>query len=76
MSPKRQRLTNLVFRWLSVAIERRDYDRARGLWRVIDALYDDLPIVRTPGFRDRLRKILESMQQSVEVQAVRKELGL
>lgn len=76
MSPKRQRLTGLVFRWLAVAIKRRDYDRARGLWWVIDALHDDLPIVRTPGFRERLRKILEAMQQTVEVQAVRKELGL
>lgn len=72
----RQRMIALAFHWLSAAMERRDYDRARGLWRVIDALYADMAIFRTPGHLERARKTLEGMQQTADVVAVRKELGV
>lgn len=74
MSTDHDHLIAVVFNWLPIAIERRDYDRARGLWRVIDALYGDMAIFRTPGHLERARKVLVAMQQTVEVQAIRKEL--
>jgi len=48
----------------------------RKLWRVIDALYADLPAFRTPGHLQRVREILAGMKQTEDVVAIRKELGL
>lgn len=66
-----------VWTWDQAAVDRKlPPEVRRGIWRVLDALYDDMPIVRTPGYRERLREVLAGMKQTEGVVAVRKELGL
>lgn len=77
MTETRTGLIALVWKWDQVAVDRKmSPETRRGIWRVLDALYDDMPIVRTPGYRERLREVLAEMKQTEGVVAVRKELGL
>jgi len=61
--------------WLDAAAGRPPELR-RGIWRVLDALYADMAVFRTPGYLAEVRKVLEGMKQTEGVVAVRKELGL
>ncbi len=73
----RAALIAMVWNWDRVALERgMSAELRRGIWRILDALYDDLALYRTPGFRERVKAALEAMHQTAEVQAVRKELEL
>lgn len=73
----RAALITHVWTWDQAAVDRKlPAETRRGIWRVLDALYDDMPIVRTPGYRERVRAVLEGMKQIGVVLAVRKELGL
>ena len=77
MIEARSRLIALVWAWDQAAVDRKlPADVRRGIWRVLDALYDDMPIVRTPGYRERVREVLTGMKQTEGVIAVRKELDL
>jgi len=77
MSELREALIAKVWSWDRAAVERRlSPETRRGIWRVLDALYDDMPIVRTPGYRERVRQFLASLKQAPDVEAVRKDLGL
>ena len=67
----------MVWNWDRVAVERKmSASVRRGIWRVLDALYDDSPWYRTPGYRATVKSALESLKQSEQVLAVRKELEL
>lgn len=67
----------MVWNWDTVAVERKmSAEVRRGIWRVLDALYDDSPWYRTPGFRATVKTALDALKQSEQVQAVRKELDL
>jgi hypothetical protein len=67
----------MVWNWDRVAVERKmSAEVRRGIWRVLDALYDDSPWYRTPGYRATVRAALEGLKQSEQVLAVRKELDL
>jgi len=75
--PDRSALIQMVWSWDRAAVERgRPAEVRRGIWRILDALYDDMAMVRTPGFRETVRKALETLKQTPEVASVRKELGL
>ena len=77
MTDERRRLIEIVWTWDSVAIGRNlDPEKRRGIWRVLDTLYNDLAIARTPGSRECVRTVLNGMKQTPDVLAVRKELGL
>lgn len=77
MSELRPALIAKVWAWDRAAVDRKlPPETRRGIWRVLDALYDDMAIVRTPGHRERVRAFLGSLEQNAQVQAVRKELGL
>ncbi len=77
MTETRAALIAKVWAWDQAAVDRKlPAETRRGIWRVLDALYDDMPIARTPGYRERVRQVLEGMKQTGVVLAVRKELGL
>lgn len=77
MTDHRAALIEKVWSWDRAAVERGlSPDTRRGIWRVLDALYDDMPVVRTPGYRERVRLFLASLKQAPDVEAVRKELRL
>jgi len=68
---------NLVWTWDADALRRcLPPETRRTIWRILDALYDDMPIVRMPGYREELRRALAGMKQTEGVLAVRKELGV
>lgn len=76
MSDRREFIA-MVWNWDRVAVERNmPAATRRGIWRVLDALYDDSPWYRTPGFRATVKQALDGLRQSEQVQAVRKELEL
>jgi hypothetical protein len=73
----RPELIALVWTWDADALRRSlPPETRRAIWRILDALYDDMPIVRMPGYREELRRVLSGMKQTEGVLAVRKELGL
>jgi hypothetical protein len=73
----RAELIALVWRWDKFAVERNmGAEKRRGIWRILDALYDDMAFTRTPGFRAKVKAALDGLKQSEEVLAVRKELNL
>lgn len=75
--PDRREMIAMVWNWDRVAVERKmPASTRRGIWRVLDALYDDSPWYRTPGFRATVSAALDALKQSDQVQAVRKELNL
>lgn len=77
MTPERIRLITVLWAWERRAmVECKPPEFRRGLWRVLDALYDDMVVVRTPGYREQVRAALAGMRQTEDVLAVRKELGL
>ena len=77
MSEERIRLITVLWAWDRLAlVQGKPPEFRRGLWRILDALYDDMPIVRMPGYREDLRRVLAGMRQTEGVVAVRKELGV
>jgi hypothetical protein len=73
----RRALIDIVWGWDRLAVERsKDVEMRRGIWRILDALYDDMAMVRTPGFRAKVKAALDALKQTEEVLAVRKELGI
>jgi len=73
----RASLIAMVWAWDRLAVERKmSAETRRGIWRVLDALYDDSPWYRTPGYRATVKSALEGLKQSEQVLAVRKELDL
>ncbi len=77
MTPERQRLIAMVWSWDAAALRNSlPPETRRSVWRILDALYDDMVIVRMPGYRDEVAKVLAGMKQTEGVLAVRKELGL
>jgi hypothetical protein len=73
----RTSLIDMVWSWVRAGLARNvPAEKVRGIWRILDALYDDMAMVRTPGFRERVRAALDGLKQSEEVLAVRKELEL
>jgi hypothetical protein len=70
-------LIDIVWSWDRLACERsKDPAMRRGIWRILDALYDDLVMFRTPGFRAKVKTALDALKQTEDVLAVRKELEL
>ena len=73
----RPELINLVWTWDAQALQRSlPPETRRAIWRILDALYDDMPITRMPGYREELRRVLSGMKQTPGVLAGRKELGV
>jgi hypothetical protein len=73
----RTSLIDMVWSWVRAGLARNvAAEKVRGIWRILDALYDDMAMVRTPVFRERVRAALEGLKQTPEVDAVRKELNL
>lgn len=73
----RYELIKKVWAWDRAAVAKNaTAEMRRGVWRILDALYDDLPMFRTPGFRTRVKQALDALQQTADVDAVRKELEL
>lgn len=77
MTPERIRLITVLWSWYRLAlVQVKPPEFRRGLWRILDALYDDMVVVRTPGYRDQVRAALAGMRQTEDVLAARKELDL
>ena len=76
MTPERKRLIAAVFTWEKIATQREDIPLRRDLWHLIDTLYADLAIFRTPGQLQRAEKVLNKMRQTEAVLSIKKELGL
>ena len=77
MTEARAALIARVWAWDKAAVERSlPPETRRGIWRVLDALYADMAVFRTPGYLDMVRQFLASLEQNAQVQAVREELGL
>ncbi len=76
MTPERKRLIAAVFTWEKIATQRGDIPLRRDLWHLIDTLYADLAIFRTPGQLKRAETVLNKMRQTEAVLSIKKELGL
>ena len=76
MTQERNRLITAVFTWEKVATQRGDIPLRRDLWHLIDTLYADLSIFRTPGQLQRAETVLNKIRQTEDVIAIKRELGL
>ena len=76
MTPHLQQLIAKVFTWEKIATERGDITLRRDLWHLIDTLYADLAIFRTPGALQRAKAMLNKMKQTADVLAIKRELGI
>lgn len=73
----RRALIDIVWSWDRLAVQKgKDAEMRHGVWRILDALYDDLAFYRTPGYRTKIKAALNALKQTEEVLAVRKELNL